>query len=74
MDEKMKAILESALNMAQEQRAFIAGRLINSLDDKVDADVETAWQHEIQKRIASADKGEASFMSWEEVKKRLSGE
>jgi putative addiction module component (TIGR02574 family) len=74
MDEKLKNILENALNMPQEQRAFIAGRLIESLDDKVDEDVETAWQNEIQKRIASAEKGEATFMSWEYVKKRLKGE
>ncbi|UCF93566.1 MAG: addiction module protein [Desulfobacterales bacterium] len=74
MDEKLKNILEKALNMPQEQRAFIAGRLIDSLDDKVDEDVETAWQKEIQKRIASAEKGEATFMSWDEVKKRLKGE
>jgi putative addiction module component (TIGR02574 family) len=74
MDEKLKAILENALNMPEEQRAFIAGRLIDSLDDKVDEDVETAWQQEIQKRIAGAEKGEATFISWEEVKKRLRGE
>ena len=74
MDEKLKAILENALNMPEEQRAFIAGRLIDSLDDKIDEGVETAWQQEIQKRIASAEKGEATFISWEEVKKRLRGE
>ena len=74
MNEKLKTILENALNMPQEQRAFIAGRLIDSLDDKVDANIEASWQDEIQKRIASADKGEASFMSWEAVKKRLRGE
>ena len=74
MNEKLKTILENALNMPQEQRAFIAGRLIDSLDDKTDADVEAAWQDEIQKRIAGAEKGEASFMSWDVVKKRLRGE
>jgi putative addiction module component (TIGR02574 family) len=74
MDEKLKTILENAFNMPPEQRAFIAGRLIDSLNDTADADVETAWQQEIQKRIASAEKGEASFMSWEEVKKRLRDE
>ncbi len=74
MNEKLKNILENALSMPQEQRAFIAGRLIDSLDENVDEDVETAWQNEIQRRIASAEKGEATFMSWEDVKKRLKGE
>jgi hypothetical protein len=50
MDEKLKTILENALNMPQEQRAFIAGRLIDSLDDKADADVETAWQQEMNSK------------------------
>ena len=74
IDEKLKSILEHALNMPEEQRAFIAGRLIDSLDDKADEEVEAAWQEEIQKRIASAERGAASFMSWEEVKKRSRGE
>ena len=74
MNEKLKTILEDALSMPQEQRAFIAGKLIDSLDDTTDEDVETAWQNEIQKRIASAEKGVATFTSWEKVKKRLKGE
>jgi putative addiction module component (TIGR02574 family) len=73
MDNKLKAILENVLNMPREQRAFLAGRLIDSLDDSADMDVEAAWQKEIQHRIASANKGEASFMSWEDAKKRLKG-
>jgi len=73
MDNKLKTILEDVLNMSQEQRAFLAGRLIDSLDDSTEMDVEAAWQKEIQQRIASADKGEASFMSWEDVKKSLKG-
>ena len=73
MDNKLKNILKDVLNMSQEQRAFLAGRLIDSLDDSADMDVEAAWQKEIQQRIASADKGEASFMSWEDAKMRLKG-
>lgn len=73
MDEKLKSILENILNMPQEERAFIAGRLIDSLDEDIDADVEMAWQQEIQRRMADAGKGRAVFMSWEDAKTRLRG-
>ena len=73
MDEKLKSILENVLTMPHEQRAFIAGRLIDSLDENIDADVEMAWQQEIQRRMADASKGKAVFMSWEDAKTRLRG-
>jgi len=62
MDNERKAVLEKAFSMSQENRAFIADRLIDSLDSTIDYDVEAAWQREIQKRIAAAEKGEAEFI------------
>lgn len=73
MEEKLKTILENILNMPQEQRAFIAGQLIDSLDEDIDVDVEMAWQKEIQRRMKNAGKGRAIFMSWEDAKTRLRG-
>lgn len=71
MNDHLKNVLENVLKMPYEQRAFIAGRLIDSLDEDMDADVELAWQQEIQKRIADAGRSKASFISWEDAKKRL---
>ena len=59
--------------MSQENRAFIADQLIDSLDTRFDHNVESAWQQEIQKRIAEAEKGGAEFISWEDAKKQLQG-
>lgn len=73
MNDHLKDILKNVLNMPHEQRAFIAGRLIDSLDEDTDTEVELAWQQEIQKRIADAGRGKASFMSWEDAKERLKG-
>ena len=73
MDEKLKSVLDNVLNMPHEQRAFIAGRLIDSLDEDIDADVEMAWQQEIHRRMADTSRGKAVFMSWEEAKTRLRG-
>lgn len=73
MDINLKNVLENALNMPHEQRAFIANQLIDSLDKNIDADVEIAWQKEIQRRMADAGKGKTVFMSWEDAKTRLKG-
>lgn len=73
MNDHLKNVLENVLKMPHEQRAFIASRLIDSLDETMDTEVELAWQQEIQKRIADAGRGKASFMSWEDAKERLRG-
>jgi len=44
-----QTILEEALKMPDPDRAMIAERLLASLDDEVDADVDTAWQEEVQR-------------------------
>jgi putative addiction module component (TIGR02574 family) len=71
MNEEVKAILKKIMELPQQQRAFIAERLILSLDAKVDRNVEKAWQAEIQKRMSGED---TAFLSWEDVKNRLKGE
>lgn len=74
MNKEIMTILEKALNMPQQERAFIAEQLIESLDAKIDADVEKAWQQEIQKRMADVNRPDIVFMTWEDAKKRLHGE
>jgi putative addiction module component (TIGR02574 family) len=73
MDQELKSVLDKALSMSQANRAFIADRLIDSLDVNMDHDVEAAWQKLIEKRIAEAERGEAEFISWEAAKKQLQG-
>lgn len=74
MNKEVKTILEKAMSMSQQQRAFIAERLIDSLEANTDTNVEKAWQQEIQKRIAEADREDVVFLSWDEARKRLRGE
>lgn len=74
MNKEVKTILEKAMGMSQQQRAFIAERLIDSLEAHTDTNVEKAWQQEIQKRIAEADREDVVFLSWDEARKRLRGE
>ncbi len=54
MGNELNGILEKVLNMPQQQRAFLAGQLIDSLEPQIDMDIETAWQHEIHTRVLQA--------------------
>lgn len=74
MNEATEKILQQALTMPPQDRAFIAERLITSLDTITDTDVEIAWQQEIQKRLSEIENGEVTLVPWEEVRKRLRGQ
>ena len=74
MNKEVETILKKAMNMSQQQRAFIAEQLIESLEAKTDTDVEKEWQQEIQKRMADVNREGVVFMTWDDAKKRLRGE
>jgi len=50
----MSAVLEKveqeALSLPQDERAFLADRLLSSLGDEVVSDVDTAWVAEAERR------------------------
>ena len=71
MPREAAQILHEALELPPEQRAALADSLLNSLDTEVDADVEQAWQDEIERRIESVRNGTAEVVPWEEVQARL---
>lgn len=60
------ALLESALSLSRDERAWIAFALIASLDSK--ARVEAAWDAEIGRRLEQVDQGEAELLDWNAVK------
>ncbi len=67
-------LLKRALALSAEERAELAGSLLESLDgvhDDPEA-VEAAWNEEIARRIANLDSGKAKTIPWEEVRHRIS--
>lgn len=67
-------LLKRALALNAEERAELAGSLLESLDgvhDDPEA-VEAAWNQEIARRIADLDSGKAKTIPWEEVRRRTS--
>jgi putative addiction module component (TIGR02574 family) len=59
----------SAFN--EHDRATLARLLLESLEHEVDEDVETAWQEEIERRLAELDTNSVERVPWEEVKAKL---
>lgn len=68
---EIETVLGQALRMSEEERAEIAEKLIASLEDSPDIDMEQAWQEEVRRRISDLESGNAVSIPWEEVRRRL---
>ncbi|MGB7555005.1 MAG: addiction module protein [Candidatus Korobacteraceae bacterium] len=71
MTEDVNELLKKALGLPVNDRAELAGSLLDSLDETVDEDVEASWQEEIALRIQELDSGKARTVPWTEVRSRL---
>lgn len=72
MTKQVLELLQKALALPEADRAALAGSLLESLDQVVDADAEIAWRNEISRRISDLDSGKAKTVPWEELRSRLS--
>lgn len=66
-----RQLLDAALELSPEERAALAGELIQSLDTEVDADAEAAWSAEIHARLARVEAGLAKTVPWLEARRRI---
>jgi putative addiction module component (TIGR02574 family) len=66
-----KQLLVEALRLSDEERAALAGELIDSLDREVDPDAEAAWSVEIRARVSEIESGRAQTMPWSEARRRI---
>jgi putative addiction module component (TIGR02574 family) len=71
MTKQALELLQKALALPEADRAALAGSLLESLDQVVDADAELAWKNEIARRISDLDSGKAKTVPWEELRSRL---
>lgn len=70
MGKSVAEIYEEAATLDEDDRARLAGLLLQSIEIVADRDVEGAWVEEIEERLASIDDGSAKLVPWEEVKRR----
>jgi putative addiction module component (TIGR02574 family) len=66
-----KQLLVEALGLSEEERAALAGELLESLDTEVDPDAEAAWAAEIRTRVAEIKSGRAKTVPWSEARRRI---
>jgi len=69
--EATEELLKKALSLPVEERADLAGSLIESLDDTEDEAVAAAWNEEVARRMAEIDSGKVQPVSLEEARRRL---
>jgi putative addiction module component (TIGR02574 family) len=74
MKANISDILKEALKLPPEARAALAGTLLDSLDDAVDQDAESAWEAEILLRLKEIDGGKIKLMPWPEARTKISGQ
>ena len=67
MTEEVSELLKKALALPPEARAALAGSLLESLDETVDASAEEAWSQEIARRIEELDSGKVKPIPWAEA-------
>jgi putative addiction module component (TIGR02574 family) len=71
MTQELSALLKKALALPAEARAALAGSLLESLDDTLDASVEEAWKLEIAQRIQELDSGTVKPIPWAEARRQI---
>ena len=72
MTEEVSDLLKKALALPAEARAALAGSLLESLEDTVDASAEQAWSQEIARRIEELDSGKVKPVPWAEARRQIS--
>jgi putative addiction module component (TIGR02574 family) len=71
MKQDVAEILKKALELPPEARAAIAGSLLDSLDQAVDDDAESAWENEVLLRLKEIDEGSVNMVPWAEARRRI---
>jgi putative addiction module component (TIGR02574 family) len=74
MKQNITEILKEALKLPPEARAALAGTLLDSLDETVDRNAESAWEAEIVMRLKEIDEGKINLIPWAKARARIEGQ
>ena len=72
MTQEVSELLKKALALPPEARAALAGSLLDSLDDNLDASAEEEWNEEIARRIQELDSGKVKPIPWAKARRQVS--
>jgi putative addiction module component (TIGR02574 family) len=71
MAKPLNSVLAEALRLDDDSRAELAAELLASLEGPADPDAESAWDAEIERRIAAIEAGTVPLEPWENVRRRI---
>ena len=71
MSRDLKELIREAAELPDEDRATLAGVMIESLDPKPTPEVKDAWSREIERRVREIDDGTVELIDWEEIRAEL---
>ncbi|HYM75885.1 MAG TPA: addiction module protein [Candidatus Dormibacteraeota bacterium] len=72
MTQEVSELLKKALSLPPEARAALAGSLLDSLEETMDASAEEEWSREIARRIEELDSGKVKPVPWAEARRQIS--
>ena len=71
MSRDLRDVFREAFELPENDRATLAGLLIESLEPPPDPDVEELWAEEAERRWREIEAGTAQTIPWEEVRAKL---
>lgn len=71
MTRAVQELYEAASQLPEEDRAELAGKLLESIEDPSDEGVEEAWAAEIERRRTEYRAGRVKTIPWSEVRAYL---
>lgn len=71
MSRAVRDLYEQAADLSPNDRAELAGLLLESLEEHPSAGTEEAWAQEIERRMADYRAGRVKTLSWQEVRAHL---
>ena len=70
MTQEANELLQRALALSDEERAELAGTLIDSLDATLNPNAEAAWLEEIARRAEELKSRNVESVSWQTLRER----
>ena len=67
MDKSIEKLINDILNLPNELRAYLAEKLLESLDVDKDFEISEEWKHEIERRCEEIDNGSVTLKDADEV-------
>ena len=69
----MSELFREAAELPEGDRAALVGLLIESLEPGPEAEVEAAWEREIERRVSEIEAGTVELIPWDVVREELFG-